>query len=255
MSRDTTCPLCHKAVYINPDSYGDDFACPQCGGTIRAVLSIDGKLMVLPSSDPTTFGSRKFVFHCGRCNTALEARARQSGLRGQCPTCGAGFTVPRIDPTTGRAESAAMVPDDGQLPTPMHAYATAGANAPRIRTLANGEQVIECPRCHASNTVDADVCGQCGLPFTMEGAEAISVPGPSSNTHATAALTVGVIAALTFCGPAVVLGPIAIALGISGYLRADLIEGPNSGRGMAIAGIAFGFIGVGGFLIQVLGWL
>lgn len=137
----------------------------------------------------------------------------------------------------------------------MHAYATSGANAPRICTLKNGDQVIVCPRCASSNDVDADVCKRCGLPFTMEGAQAISIPGPSPNTLATAALTVGIIAALTFCGPAAVLGPIAIGLGIAGYIRADQIEGPKSGRGMAIAGVAFGIAGLIGFAIQVLGWL
>ncbi len=143
--------------------------------------------------------------------------------------------------------SPALVADDGQLPTPMHAYATAGSNAPQIHRRPDGTQVILCPRCRREMPVDADACTACGIPFTAEGASTGEGPGPSSNNMATASLTAGILAVLSSCLP--ILAPVAIGLGVVGIVRADAIRGGDTGRGMAIAGIVCGCAAIALFVL------
>lgn len=244
------CPSCRKAVTIASEVIGQLVACPHCSKHFHVVLPPDRKspIAVAAPLSNTDFAQRRVTFACQRCGSLLEAHGSRSGQPGRCPTCGAVFAVPAINPHTGRSAGPAIVADDGQLPTPMHAYATAGASAPRIRRRPDGKQIIECPRCRREMPVDADACGNCGLPFTLDGAEA---PSPAAatmdNPLATAALTVGVLAALSFCLP--LLGPVAIGLGIAGWRRSDRSGQYGAGRYMAIAGVILGAISVALFLV------
>lgn len=192
-------------------------------------------------------GSLRFTFSCQRCASVLEGREELSGRTGRCPTCGAIFVIPQVDTQTGLAAGPARVADDGQLPTPMHAYATAGEKAPRIRTLSGGQSAIVCPRCGRDMPVDANSCGACGLPFTMEGATAVVHASEGSNGWATAALTVGVLSIFTFCFPVAALA--AIGLGFAALRKSRHCDPAFSGRSMAIAGIVFGFIGLSMFMV------
>ncbi len=205
-----------------------------------------------PTGNLTAGATARFTFDCQRCGSILEAKGEMSRSQGRCPTCGAVFVIPRIDPRSGLPIDTAAVPDDGQLPTPMHAYATAGHKAPKIRRLDNGEQVILCGQCGQQMPIDANTCSQCGVPFTMEGASAIVHSGPSPNKLANAALTVGILSLLTFfCFG--VLGPVAIGLGIAGVVRADKLGPARPGRGMSIAGIVCGGVALIAFgLMQAL---
>ena len=243
------CPLCHQAVTVSGEQTEQALACPHCQAHFQ--ISSHGTAGVplatpLPSGDPTS-STRRFVFACQRCDSSLEAMGSQCGQPGRCPTCGAAFTVPDIDPSTGRARSPALVADDGQLPTPMHAYATAGARAPQIRRRPDGTQVILCPRCRREMPIDADACTACGIPFTVEGAPTGEGPGPSTNGMATAALTVGILAVLSSCLP--ILAPVAIGLGVVGMKRAEAIRGGDTGRGMAIAGVVCGAAAIALFVV------
>lgn len=186
---------------------------------------------------------RRLRFACQRCASSLEALASQSGQPGRCPTCGAVFVVPAVDPQTGHADGVAAVPDDGQLPTPVHAYATAGRSAPRIVRRADGTQVIVCPRCRREMPVDADACTGCGQPFTIEGAsQPAGAVEPLDNNLAVAALTVGVLGVLSFCAP--VLAPVAIGLGVAGIRRATRLGPLGTGYSMALAGIILGLVAI-----------
>ena len=192
----------------------------------------------------------RFTFSCQRCGSVLEARGGMSGQSGRCPTCGAVFIIPAVDNNTGLAKGPARVTDDGQLPTPMHAYANAGGRAPTIRRLAGGEQAIVCPRCHREMPVDSNMCEGCGLPFTIEGASGVADVEYQHNPRATAALTAGVISLLTFCIP--VAGVIAIVLGVLVLKDRSAGAEGRSGRPMAIAGIVMGAISVAGFTVWVV---
>lgn len=191
----------------------------------------------------------RFNFTCRRCGSVLEALGEQSGRHGRCPTCGALFVVPEVDRQTGLAAAPAEVAEDGQLPTPMHAYATAGEKAPKIKRLESGEQVIGCPRCGRNTSIDADSCGSCGLPFTIEGAAEVAQGGGEGNSMATAALVTGVLSLLTFCLP--ILGIVAIGLGVTALSRTRLRGRLHDGRKMAWAGIVCGAAALVAFTVWV----
>ena len=240
MSFVVDCPACCKAVTVSQDLIGRVMACPHCAKhfSLPAEGAKPVPVATPGSSSPPTLFRVNFTFTCQRCNSTLEGRRDLCGQPGTCPTCGAVFTVPHIDDNTGTAAGPALVADDGQNPTPMHAYATAGSKAPKIRRLETGVQVVVCPRCAAQLPVDADTCSACGIPFTMEGAAAIARTGPETNGYATAALTVGILALLSSCMP--VLAPVAIGLGIAGLRRAAKTRSGESGRKPAIAGLICG---------------
>lgn len=247
------CPACLKAVTITPEMIGKVVACPHCAGHFSLPAEGEKPCIVKPSNAPVrpTAKLTRFTFSCTRCGSILEARGEQCGQLGRCPTCGGVFTVPAVDSHTGLAGGPAAVTDDGQLPTPMHAYATAGTKAPTIKRLANGEQVIVCPRCGRDMPVEVNTCRSCGMPFTMEGATRIMEAGPIANTRAPVALTLGILSLPTFCLP--ILGPAAIILGLSALRRARELGPIGSGRSMAIAGIVCGAISIGIFVVRALG--
>ena len=99
-----------------------------------------------PSPTTGTAHGHRFQFRCLRCRSVLEARSSQSGQQARCPTCDASFAVPIIDAQTGLAASDADPGDDGELPTPMHAYAAAGDKAPRIIRKGDDTLAIGCSR-------------------------------------------------------------------------------------------------------------
>lgn len=221
---------------------GRVMACPHCANHFT-IPEEGGKAVPVATPNynyPPQGAGIRFTFSCQRCSSILEARGDLGGRQGRCPTCGAVFVVPQVDPHTGLPVSSAVVEDDGQLPTPMHAYATAGRKAPTIRRLPTGEQVIICPRCRRDMPIDANTCKACGMPFTMEGAAAVAYAGSPGNTLATASLTFGVVALFLFCLPG--LGLLAIGLGIGGLKKAENMGVDRPGRSMAIAGIVLGAV-------------
>ncbi len=216
-------------------------ACPHCASHFTLPQAGQAAVPVAqPTGNLSTAGHARFTFDCQRCGSILEARGDMSQSQGRCPTCGALFVIPRTDPQSGLPIDTATVPDDGQLPTPMHAYATAGHKAPKIHRMANGEQAILCSQCGQQMPIDADSCTACGVPFTMEAASEVARSGPSPNSLATASLTIGIISVLTPC--MLVLGLVAIGLGIAGLVRAENLGTARPGRNMAIAGIVLGVI-------------
>lgn len=248
------CPSCHQPLTLATELIGAIVACPHCHE--HFVLPREGATpqpvqRARPSEAPSTVLSNRFSFVCGRCESPLEARSDLCGQPGRCPTCGALFVVPNLEPGTNRAVGPAIVADDGQLPTPMHAYATAGERAPLIRRLKTGDQVIVCPRCKQEMPIEADVCAACGVPFTMEGAAGVARMEPEANRMATAALTVGILAILSPCQP--VLGLVAIVLGIVGLQKARQIRPAQTGFNHSVTGLVLGVLSVGIFVVwQVL---
>lgn len=123
----------------------------------------------MSSSATVNPAGRRFSFQCLRCRSLLEASTDQAGGRGRCPSCSAEFTIPAFDPHSGLATANADPGEDGELPAPVHAYAAAGANAPRLVRVSDTELMIECPRCRTRTEVTANACSACGLPFTIDG--------------------------------------------------------------------------------------
>ncbi|HWL91928.1 MAG TPA: DUF4190 domain-containing protein [Phycisphaerae bacterium] len=243
------CPACSQMVSAQPELIGRVIGCPHCarhfmipreGGTPVVVASTI-------STVPNVASAIRFTFTCQRCGSILEARAPQSGKHGRCPTCGAVFQIPQVDPRTGIPTGPAIVASDGQLPTPLHAYANAGEKAPRIIRTDGGESVIECPRCKRHMSIDANLCDSCGMPFTMEGAAAVvNFSANKGNRLATASLILGVVSLFAFCVPG--LGLLAVILGALALRGPERPTAFAPGRRAAIAGIVCGLLASGWIL-------
>lgn len=230
-----TCPGCGKHVSARPDQLGTAVECPLCRHAFEAPL---------PAPPPSTGDAgRLFHFQCLRCGSILEARSHQSSQSGKCPTCAAVFVVPEMDPRTGLARGDADPGEDGENPTPVHAYAAAGAMAPKLVRHEDDSLTIVCPRCGKESPVTADNCPTCGLPFTMEGVSATAITNTSNQAHTALLLGLSGLVFNLCIGIGAILGVIAIIVGISALNQR---HARNSTA--AIAGIVLGvldcFIGI-----------
>lgn len=181
---------------------------------------------------------RRFNFVCPRCESVLEAHSGQCNRPGRCPSCATEFLIPEFDPETGVVGEPQDVSGQQQDPTPVHAYAAAGARAPEIVPSDSGDRAIRCPRCEGLSAIDANRCETCGLAFTMEGISYDAVPG-SRNGYAVASLIMGVLGLP--CSVLVVPQVLAVAFGTVALFqtrRATLARG----QGFAIIGIALGVL-------------
>lgn len=199
--------------------------------------------------------SMRFTFACIRCGCLLEAHAGMCGEQARCPTCGGDFIIPQVDPRTGIALGSAAPADDGQLPTPMHAYAAAGTRAPKIERDETGEPYIVCPRCQRHMPIEANLCTICGIPFTIEGAATVTKTTSPLQIISTWALTTGVLALLSSCVPA--LGLLSIGLGCLAIRRARRRSIPAAAAGLpkAWAGIILGSVSLALFALFWSGWV
>jgi hypothetical protein len=162
---------------------------------------------------------------------------------GQCPTCGNTIIIPILD-RYGRLIDPITREILKQDPHPVHAYAAAGERAPHVVRLSDGGQAIECPRCASVSPITSNNCKSCGMPFTMEGTT-LEAAG-ASNGLCVASLVLGIIGIPALC----ILLPsiLAIILGTVGLSQVSRATNETSGRGMAIAGIICGGIGLLGGL-------
>lgn len=246
------CPLCGKPVTAEEDLLGTRVRCPHCEQEFTA-RDANGTAPDTSASPVSTayVPTIRFTFTCQRCGSALEGHSGLCKQLGRCPTCGAVFTIPEIDRRTGLPLGPAVVADDGELPTPMHAYAAAGTKAPSIRRRSDGEPYILCPRCDFESSIEANICPRCGLPFTIEGASAVAVgAATASNSLATASLVFGILALPTYCFP--LLGVVAIATGLIALHRMGKSAVPTSGRGQAIGGLVCGGLSIAFWVIQMV---
>lgn len=145
----------------------------------------------------------------------LESHTGMSGQRGACPTCATPLRIPALNPRTRQPFAAEVLAGEPQDPTPLHAYAASGTQAPQIHRHPDGALTIECPRCHAVSDISAEVCDHCGVPFTLEGAHASR--NRAAPAFGIAALTCGVLALPLY--QLVFPAALAIVLGLLGLFR------------------------------------
>jgi len=245
------CPHCSQQAMVRLEDSGNVMGCPHCGMPFRVPLP-EGSAAAPPTATQGFGGSGiRFQFQCRRCASLLEGDSSQSGQQGMCPTCGGVFGVPYVDASTGLALGQADPGDDGENPTPMHAYACAGDKAPRIIRVDDQTLLIECARCGGRCPITANTCPKCGVPFTIEG-QGVQAVSRGSGKGSTA-LTLGIVAlVLSMC-----LGPFAGIVGVAAIVMGVLArqEGATHDRGSATAGIVLGIIACAIALIAVAQWL
>jgi len=260
------CQVCNTPLSADESQVGQLVRCPQCMTTLRVPApemvgagAGSGRpsappppvpqVSTPPTSPMSAFGrapsGKRYGFNCGYCSSRLEATEAQAGQEGQCPTCGKNIVIPildrygrLIDPMTGK-----IIKQD---PHPVHAYAAAGDRAPKIIRQTTGNQAIQCPRCNSISPISSNNCKSCGMPFTMEGTTAEA--SGANNGYCVASLVLGIIGIPTGCLfiPAV----LAVIFGIVGMNQINARGVEGGGKGIAIAGIVCGVVGlvVGGIV-------
>jgi LSD1 subclass zinc finger protein len=255
------CSVCRTLLSAQPSQVGQHVRCPMCRTVLRVPLgelspqtqtvgTVSGpatddypprqRTLQFPSTSlPRSGGGKRYGFNCVYCSSRLEATESMAAQEGQCPTCGNSIVIPILD-RYGRLIDPITKEIIKQDPHPVHAYAAAGDRAPKILRLADGSQSIECPRCQSLSPITANNCKSCGMPFTMEGTT-LEASG-TSNGFCVASLVLGIIGIPAFC---IVIPPIlAIIFGVVGYQQVTRGGGEGAGKGMAIAGITCGGIGL-----------
>lgn len=235
MDYQVKCPHCAMDVGIMAVQIGQPLRCPGCRNTF--VVTLPG------AAGPAGMVGRPFSFACDQCGSRLEAYTGMVGQRGQCPTCGAEFTIPL---PYGQSVRVGGTEPEKEYAQPVHAYAAAGAKAPRIVRQNDGQRAIECPRCQTANPVSRNNCSRCAMPFTLEGTETSAGQGSGL---ATASLVLGIVGIPGGC----VMAPslLAVLFGVLA-MRGQGGEGAATGRSYPIAGIVLGILGAG---IGIVFWL
>jgi ribosomal protein L40E len=245
------CHICRTSLSAEEAQAGQMLRCPVCRTTLRmpvpetamaaaavGVAPIESVAQLRRPAPMPRFAGKRYGFNCGYCSSRLEATESMAAQEGQCPTCGNQITIPILD-RYGRLIDPKTRQIIKQDPHPVHAYAAAGARAPKIRRSQEGKQLIICPRCSANSPITANNCKSCGMPFTMEGTT-LEATG-TNNGFCVASLVLGIIGipALLFVIPSL----LAIIFGVVGLRQIGKPEsGTRGGRGMAIAGICCGSV-------------
>ncbi|HMB95972.1 MAG TPA: DUF4190 domain-containing protein, partial [Tepidisphaeraceae bacterium] len=250
------CQVCRTELSADASQVGTLVRCPFCKAALRVPAPVETAVAAAVSATtpyaapekkvyvpahllPRSGSNKRYGFNCVYCSSRLEATESAAAQEGQCPTCGNTITIPILD-RYGRLIDPITKEIIKQDPHPVHAYAAAGERAPQILRLEDGGQAIECPRCHALSPISANNCKSCGMPFTMEGTT-IEAAG-SSNGYCVASLVLGIIGLPATC--MILPSVLAIIFGIVGYNQVSRSNVESPGKGMAIAGMICGAVGV-----------
>jgi hypothetical protein len=229
-----TCVHCARELLGRRAWIGRDVQCPHCTSILTVPEPAPPGQETRAEVSAST-AQRRFSFSCPRCQSLLESHAGMCGHPARCPTCNANLAIPPSPRVGAGPPKATLAEQDLQDPTPMHAYAASGHQAPRLCRRTNGELAIECPRCEALCDISVNSCPSCGVPFTIDGVP--TVTGKPGNALAVTSLVLGILAVPMFA--AVVLGPLALVFGmISWFQRARAYP-----SGKAIAGMLLGMLG------------
>ncbi len=231
------CRRCDRPIIARAAWVGWEVQCPHCFSILRVPeVPADGR--PVQADAPNLSARLCFNFACPRCDCLLESHTGMCGQLAICPTCAARFNVPYLRGKSGRPDKAVLIEGEAGYPTPVHAYGASGHRAPQIIRRDDGTSVIECPRCNAHNPIDADTCGACGAPFTMEAAA--TVGKMYRDRRASSSVTLGVVALILFF--TIIPGLLATWQGLRSVMNTESSRRP-----------VLGFIGLGMGVLSLAG--
>lgn len=105
-------------------------------------------------------------------------------------------------------------------------------------------QLKRCPACAEEVRAEAMVCRHCGFDYATMSRSPLQ--GQKTNGLAIASLVLGILW-LYWVGSA-----LALVFGYSARNRIDKSNGAEGGRGLAVAGIVLGWIGVGTLVVSII---
>ncbi len=238
------CLKCERTILVRAAWIGQEVRCPHCAVVMCVPPPREDGRPVRGALPPLVTREQRFSFACPRCESLLESQPALAGQNGRCPTCGARFVIPRFSVREGGIPRAVALDTDAQDPTPMHAYAARGDQAPRIHRGSDGTLQIECPRCGRRCEITADNCSACGVPFTIEGVPTVRTMG--GDAVGTAAMVLGIVA-VPLCA-LFVPGAVALLLGLTSWFR----RATRRPSGQALTGIVLGLLSLAlGVLIVI----
>ncbi len=229
-----TCIRCDRTLRVRRLWIGREVECPYCTSLLR--VPDPGPAARARALGPSLGARRLFNFPCPRCQVLLEAHTGMCGYSAHCPSCAARFVVPVLRGRRGHPPPAQLLDDADAAPSPVHAFAASGSQAPKLVRRPDGTSTIECPRCRTSNAVDSDRCSKCSTPFTMDSAESLDTI--RGERRALGALVLG--------GVGLVLFPIVVPSALATLWGALNLLDPNVRRAdlRSIAGLAMGVVGL-----------
>ena len=210
------CVRCERPVRTPREWIGREVQCPHCNCVVCVPEDPqEGRPPV--SKGPNLSPKRAFNFACPGCGCLLEGHTGICGRHANCPTCGSRFVAPYLSPS-GMPDKAVPLETEQQTATPLHAYAASGDQAPKF-VQQDGGTFILCPRCDRLSQIDADACIECGVPFTLEGAQTM---------QKLAARSAGKLA-LTFAVLSIPLCPVFVPAIVAAWFGIKTVHGAQPG--------------------------
>ena len=202
-------------------------------------------------------------FHCTKCGFETKVPDANKGKKGKCPKCGHIEIIEAAKPEERKLEKPDIYSYDSPPP------AEEAASEPQDNTDTDEEQeedrdlpagMKECPICGEHIRLKARKCRYCGEIIDRGLAKAKKKEkhrdlmrrrrtyGPSEVSSAKTAFICGLLGLFCF---GVILGPMAIFLGISAHNEIKRRKGEATGAGMATAGIVLGGIDIIAWIIFI----
>lgn len=192
-------------------------------------------------------------FHCTSCNKLLRTADDKAGKRARCPECGETVAIPGAAPAGAEFDDYGGADDYGDPDEDRYGL----SSSPRARSSGGGRRsdMKNCPMCGGEVRAAAVKCRYCGE--RLGGARPATRPRsrrrssvPQTSGTATAAIITGAVGLATSlmslcCFFGLVSLPCSIAAVVLGFVSLPKINaGEAEGKGLAIAGLVMGFVGL-----------
>lgn len=257
MSIAVTCE-CGKKLRAKDQAAGKQVRCPGCGRAVqvpsvpnRSAANAFESCSVLPNEVAEERTGEMLQFECYGCGKTLSAPKQLAGKKAKCPRCARIVSIPELAREEPETPSAAQS-EGSVFVSAASAHAESDANVksffealeseenPGVPPPTHADRHVEfraCPFCGEQIPPNAIKCRHCAsmlVPLPTE----MSYSPPRTSGLAVASLVLGIV---WLCGIGSLLATVfgAVALKQIGDSR-----GSVTGKGMAIAGLVLGVLGL-----------